>query len=271
MLALRLLPTAAEKDIMHNLLESFRPSIRKVIRVAFPLTFGDLMDRAVEAKINKAEDQPRKETKKYENRMTTASQRGPAPGDDQRRRGPTCHYCSNFYFQRGCPFLRAERKNALQENWLSSPDSIVQADLLSVFQMRTLGPNPPHVQLATRGAILKSIGSIVLSLQIRGKHYPGIFYVSRHLENEIEFGIPWFEEHCVIYKHCLGCIHLEARCRNRVYLKPKARPPLTKVSSPARDQPVRRNTFPGTTNVPGTRDTQGYRLRQNFLNIGPQK
>lgn len=67
LLALRLLPDAEEDVVVPIVLESLRPSIRRVIRAASPRTFGELLDRAVEAELDEVEKQPRKEPKKKPN------------------------------------------------------------------------------------------------------------------------------------------------------------------------------------------------------------
>lgn len=121
LLALRLLPNAEEEVIVPILLESLRPAIRRVIRAASPRTFGELLDRAVEAELDEIEDQPRKETKKEDPRKSQVHQRLTHPEDDRRRNAPPCHYCPEYHYHRDCPVFRAERRNALpQENWRSS-------------------------------------------------------------------------------------------------------------------------------------------------------
>lgn len=106
LLALRLLPDAEEDTLVPILLESLRPSIRRVIRAASPRSFGELLDRAVEAKLDEADEQPQKEPKKEEPRKTPAQQRLSTLGDERRRNGPPCHYCPEYHFHRDCPVLR---------------------------------------------------------------------------------------------------------------------------------------------------------------------
>lgn len=52
---LRLHPVATEHSIVVTLLELVRPDIRKTIRTSAPLTFDELMIRAVEAEYDERE------------------------------------------------------------------------------------------------------------------------------------------------------------------------------------------------------------------------
>ena len=122
LLALRLLPDTAEEDIVRILLESLRPSIRRVIRAASPQTFGDLMERAVEAEMDESEDQPRKEPKREEPRKapTATAALAVTTEPERRRNASPCNYCPGFHFHRDCPTFKARREGAAQENWRSS-------------------------------------------------------------------------------------------------------------------------------------------------------
>lgn len=112
LLALRLLPDAEEGTVVPIPLESLWPSMRIVIRAATPTTFGELLDRAVEAEMDEAEDPTQKESKKEEPRKTSAHPKASNSEDERQRNGPPCHYCLQFHFHRNCPIFRAERSNA---------------------------------------------------------------------------------------------------------------------------------------------------------------
>ncbi|XP_033218076.1 activity-regulated cytoskeleton associated protein 1-like [Belonocnema kinseyi] len=54
LLALRMLPTASEEQVNGHLMESLKPSIRRVLRAATISSFEDLMERALQAESNEA-------------------------------------------------------------------------------------------------------------------------------------------------------------------------------------------------------------------------
>ena len=114
LLTQRLIPDAPEEETTAILLESLRPSIRRVIRAASPRTFGELFDRAVDAEADEAEEQPRREQRKEEPRQKPTS---PTQNEtDRRREGPPCEYCPGFHYHRDCPVLAA-RRNTASGNW----------------------------------------------------------------------------------------------------------------------------------------------------------
>ena len=148
-----------------------------------------------------------------------------------------------------------------------SSDNFVCTTLLSNRQLRSLGPSPPYAKLAAQGSVLKLVGSIKLSPEISGKHYPGTFFVSPDLENELVFGIPWFEQHRVIYEHCLGCIYLGAQERTRVYLTPEVRraavdPPVPELRH--NFPPEYQKRFLETAGIHASLFHQGGPLRQTM-------
>lgn len=148
-----------------------------------------------------------------------------------------------------------------------SSDNFVRTELLSDAQMRSLGPSPPCAQLGARGTTLKLIGSIVLSPEIYGQRYPGTFYVSPDLENELVLGVPWFEDHRVIYEHCLGCIYLGARDRNRVYFNPEVQHSSTNIPTPQLSHkfpPEHLDEFLNLTKINNQTFHQGGPLRQTM-------
>ena len=114
LLAQRLIPEAPEEEIVAILLESLRPSIRRVIRAASARSFEDFLDRAVDAEADEAEEHPRREQKREEPKPRTTIQ---TPNEPERRRnGPPCEYCPGFHFHRDCPVI-AVRRNTASENW----------------------------------------------------------------------------------------------------------------------------------------------------------
>lgn len=66
LLALRILPTATEEQVVALLLEALKPSIKKVLRAAKITSFEDLVERAVQAEsdeIVEAQKKPSTQTK----------------------------------------------------------------------------------------------------------------------------------------------------------------------------------------------------------------
>lgn len=93
MLALRLQPTAAEKDIVRILLKSLHLSIRRVISASFPQNFGDLMDRAAEDEMDESEEHTRKELKKEEAKKVTTPTGSLNNGLERRLHALPCNHC----------------------------------------------------------------------------------------------------------------------------------------------------------------------------------
>lgn len=116
LLALRMLPTADEEQITSLLLESLKPSIRKVLRAAKISTFEDLVERALQAEADEADEATRK---------PSASRAAPAaaqPGNlvsatTAPRSPPQCHYCPGRHFHRDCPILKTRQPDAIPGNW----------------------------------------------------------------------------------------------------------------------------------------------------------
>ena len=124
LLALRLLPEAAEEEIVPILLESLRPSIKRVIRAASPRTIAELFNRATEAEADEAEEHPRRETKKEElkTKLPETTQIKSQLGFTASAQNlPRCRFCPERHFHKDCPTLANLRKNDLQENWRQPP------------------------------------------------------------------------------------------------------------------------------------------------------
>ena len=62
LLALRLQPEMSEASTLALLLESLSPSLRKVFRAAHIESFSDLLERAIQAEADEAEETPRRDT-----------------------------------------------------------------------------------------------------------------------------------------------------------------------------------------------------------------
>ena len=118
LLALRLRPELTEPEIVSLLLESLRPSIRKILRAANLETFEDLFERATQAEADEAEEGLSKETGK---RKTAPVAPAPlvtaeTPATTSRPRSP-CHHCGGWHFHRDCPVLHSRRSENVPENW----------------------------------------------------------------------------------------------------------------------------------------------------------
>lgn len=121
LLALRLLPQAPETQIVALLLEALKPSIKKILRAATISTFEDLVERAVQAETDEAEENPRKATRDAaQSKTTTAAQlpnNASAAPTGNARPPPQCHYCPGQHFHRDCPIIRARQSAAIPGNW----------------------------------------------------------------------------------------------------------------------------------------------------------
>ena len=112
LLARRLCPQNTEAELVSTVLETLKPSIKRVIRAADPRTFTELMDRATQAEADEAELQPVKT--KDESTRKPASHNAPQSREEVRL--PACHYCPGRHLHRDCPVL-AQRSAASAENW----------------------------------------------------------------------------------------------------------------------------------------------------------
>lgn len=95
LLALRLLPQATESQVVTLLLKALNPSIKKVLRAATIFTFDKLVERAVQAENDEAEENPREAARETQGKVTTAA---PQPQNNTEvvpsTRPPSqCHYC----------------------------------------------------------------------------------------------------------------------------------------------------------------------------------
>ena len=97
LLAKRLCPQNTEEELIGTILETLRPSIKRVIRAADPRTFAELMDRATQAEADEIEGQS--------TRVKEENTRKPTPNNLQEARLPACHYCPQRHFHRDCPVL----------------------------------------------------------------------------------------------------------------------------------------------------------------------
>ena len=121
LLALRLLPEATEEQHVSLLLESIKPSIKKILRAATLDSFETLFERAVQAEADEAEENLSKNRTTVPNQKTTAPavqssravpvSQGSSPAEQ--RPLPQCHYCPGLHFHRNCPVILAPPPRAL--------------------------------------------------------------------------------------------------------------------------------------------------------------
>lgn len=110
LLALRMLPSADEGKIISLLLESLKPSIRKVLRAATITSFEDLVERSLQAEADEADEAAKRPTT---SRATPAAsnQVNLASALTAPRPPPQCHYCSDRHLHRDCPVLNSPPGN----------------------------------------------------------------------------------------------------------------------------------------------------------------
>lgn len=149
LLALRLLPQASENQVVALLLESLKPSIKKVLRSATINSFEELVERAVLAENDEAEENPRKTTREVapsKGTPTAAEKPSPSTQTPSTRPPPQCHYCPGRHFHRDCPIIKERQNTAFPGNWRKRAAeaqctrviSAVSADLSSLPRVRVL-------------------------------------------------------------------------------------------------------------------------------------
>ena len=122
LLALRLQPEMPEASTLSLLLESLRPSLRNVLRAANIESFGDLLERAIQAEADEAEETPRRDaldgarTKPPTTPASPENNNPEFPPQAPRRAFPQCHYCPERHYHAHCPVLHPD-PNANQGNW----------------------------------------------------------------------------------------------------------------------------------------------------------
>lgn len=105
LLAQRLCPMMTDKQLTILLLESIKPSIRRLVRARAPTGFAALLEYATQAEREETDFKPKKEpTKKQELKSQTESQ-----WRINDRPPPDCRFCSGRHFHRDCPVLAAYR------------------------------------------------------------------------------------------------------------------------------------------------------------------
>ena len=116
LLALRLRPEASENEIVAILLEYLRPAIIRAIRASAPTSFTEHFNRAVEAEIDELDETSKKETRREENKVKTAS---PEPVNYTAgvRHVPPCNYFPKRHFYRGFPVFDSAPNSNNQGNW----------------------------------------------------------------------------------------------------------------------------------------------------------
>ena len=114
LLARRLCPQNTEEELVGTILEILRVSIKRVIRVADPKTFTDLMESGTQAEADEIERQPSK-TKEESTRKQISS------NHVQEVRLPACHHCPARHFHRDCPILEQRRTNPTENERRTGP------------------------------------------------------------------------------------------------------------------------------------------------------
>lgn len=117
LLALRLLPTTPEAQIVSLLLETIKPSIKKVLRAATIDSFEDLVERAVQAETDEAEETLRKPATAHNKSPINTQQPTARESTTAPRPPPQCHYCPGRHFHRDCPILKTRQPDAIPGNW----------------------------------------------------------------------------------------------------------------------------------------------------------
>ncbi|XP_033225995.1 activity-regulated cytoskeleton-associated protein-like [Belonocnema kinseyi] len=105
LLALRMLPTASEEQIIGLLMESLKPSIRKVLRAATMSSFEDLIERALQAESDEADETSKKPTA-ARTAVATIQPAAPASATTAPRPRLQCHHCTGEHYVRSCPHLK---------------------------------------------------------------------------------------------------------------------------------------------------------------------
>ena len=112
LLALRLQPTASEADTVALLLESLRPSLKKVLRAAPIESFSDLLDRAIQAEADESEESaPRKESRELPKIKPSSVDNQVAPAKSDSHLPPPCHHCPGRHYHRYCPVFQSKQGN----------------------------------------------------------------------------------------------------------------------------------------------------------------
>ncbi|XP_043469675.1 BRD4-interacting chromatin-remodeling complex-associated protein-like [Leptopilina heterotoma] len=122
LLSLRLNPDSGEEETITLLLESVKPSIKKVLRAVAFNSFEELFERAVQVEAIEAEELHSKPAPKPKSTSTNNNNTTPAANPEtsatcQTKPPPMCHFCPERHFHRDCPVLKANRENQLSGNW----------------------------------------------------------------------------------------------------------------------------------------------------------
>ena len=124
LLAKRLRPGDTEEELVSLMLETIKPSIRRVIRAANPTTFTDLVNRANQVEADDLEalgtkPRPEEKPKSAPSKPLGSSQ---ARGDNTEQYVPRCYYCPGRHLHKDCPVLAEQKRNQPQENWRRAAD-----------------------------------------------------------------------------------------------------------------------------------------------------
>ena len=107
---------STEGELVSTILETLKPSIKRVIRAADPKTFTDLMDGATQAEADEAEEHPTRSKQEESVKKLSTSTHNPL-NNRETPRLPPCHYCPERHYHRDCPVLARRMRNPPPENW----------------------------------------------------------------------------------------------------------------------------------------------------------
>ncbi|XP_051155402.1 uncharacterized protein LOC127277975 [Leptopilina boulardi] len=247
LLAQRLNTTFSAVELTNLLLESLKPTLRRLVRPTNPRSFPELLESAIKAEQDEADCAPRKPAPSKEEPQRKA---GPEVPQSKPQRLPACHYCPEFHYHRDCPVYQAQRKQNLPENWRapaaaspSAPDlprtrvqigrreivaeidscashNFVRLAILTAHERSLLKPGPTQAKLAANGATVNLHGSINLSPQIGDQCYPGTFLACSDLRADLVLGRAWLKDHDVHHEHRADCLYLGKENRRQIYLTP---------------------------------------------------
>lgn len=114
LLSQRLVPSMAQPDLTILLMESLKPTLRRLVRPTAPKSFSELMEASILAEQDEADCTPRKpvSTKEEVPKKVT-----PEPSTSKPSQLPQCRFCPERHYHRDCPVLATKRSEQPSENW----------------------------------------------------------------------------------------------------------------------------------------------------------
>ena len=124
LLAKRLRPSDTEEELVSLILETIKPSTRKVLRAANPTTFTDLINRASQVEVDDLEAQVPKSRSEEKSKPSMNKPQGASlvQGSEPGQYAPRCYHCPGRHLHKDCPVLADRRRNQPQENWRRAAD-----------------------------------------------------------------------------------------------------------------------------------------------------